>query len=344
MSQTLAWGILGTGNIARQFATGVKASRRGRLAAVGSRTSAAAMDFARQYAIDAAHGSYDELLADRNVDAIYLSLPNSMHHEWTTKALRAGKHVLCEKPISVYSREAEEMFDVAKQTGKLLIEAFMYRAHTQTIKAVEQIRAGAIGKVKLIRTSFCFRTVRIDGNIRFMPDLAGGSLMDVGCYCVNFSRMIAGQEPENIRATAHIHPTGVEDQLSGLMTFSSGITAEFTCGFGLQADNTAYVCGDEGYLSIPVPWKPVPGNGHFIIARGTPPRQDVPGSKTPATPPRQTIEADDDRDVYAVEADAFAACVLDGAPSFVTQQDSIGNMRTIEALRAAAGLVVGQGR
>src|SRR5688572_23018537 len=186
MNDRLAWGILGTGNIARQFATGVNASKRGRLVAVGSRDAAKAATFAAAHRIPTACGSYEELIRRPDADAVYNSLPNSLHHEWTIRALRAGKHVLCEKPFASNLAQAQEMFDVAKASGKLAVEAFMYRSHPQTRAALMFIAGGEIGEVKLIRASFCFRTSRIAGNIRFDPALAGGAVMDVGCYCVSF--------------------------------------------------------------------------------------------------------------------------------------------------------------
>ncbi len=337
MSECLGWGILGTGNIAEQFAAGISASRRGRIVAVGSRRKESATVFAGRFSIPAAYPSYDALLADPSVEAVYVSLPNTLHHEWTIKSLQAGKHVLCEKPIAVSTLQAREMFDLARQTGRVLVEAFMYCAHPQTIQALQQVRGGAIGRVKLIRTSFCYRTSRIAGNIRFDPRLAGGSLMDIGCYCVSFSHLVTGEEPDRIHAVARMHPTGIDEQISAILHYPSGAIAEFTCGMTVQADNTAYICGDEGYIAIPVPWKPVPNKGQFTIARATPPRQDLAAGK-PVAPPRRTIDISDSRDVYAVEADAFAACVHDGAPPFVTSEQTIGTMRTVEAIRREAGL------
>ncbi|MGH7213542.1 MAG: Gfo/Idh/MocA family protein, partial [Tepidisphaeraceae bacterium] len=166
MSTTLRWGILGTGNIARQFAAGVRTSSRGALAAVGSRARESADAFARTYEIPSSHAGYDALLRDASVDAVYNSLPNSMHHEWTIRALRAGKHVLCEKPFATNLAQSQEMFDVARTAGKVLVEAFMYRSHPLTLAVKRAVDDGAIGRLQLIRTSFCYRTSRIAGNIR----------------------------------------------------------------------------------------------------------------------------------------------------------------------------------
>lgn len=337
MGSKLRWGIMGTGNIARQFASGVGASRRGVLASVGSRTADAASAFAAAYGVEKAFGSYQAMLDDPSTDAIYLSLPNTMHHEWTLKSLASGKHVLCEKPLAVNAGEAQEMFDAARRAGKLLVEAFMYRAHPQTVRAVELIRSGEIGKLQLIRTSFCYRVRKLAGNIRFDASLAGGALMDVGCYCLSLSRHVAGEEPDQIHAVSRRHASGVDEQTSVILHFPSGVTAEFTVGMMAQADNTAHVCGDEGYLKIPVPWKPLPGKAEVIIGRSIPPRQDDP--TVPAVAPAPVVyPIDDERNVYCIEADAFAACVLDFAPAFVTESDTMGNMRALDSIRRQIGL------
>ncbi len=267
MSQGLRWGILGTGNIARQFSIGVADSKRSVLQAVGSRSKESARAFASAHQITTAHANYEELLADPNVDAVYNSLPNTLHHRWTIAALKAGKHVLCEKPFAVDSAEAREMFDVARQCRRVVVEAFMYRSHP-LIKAVQDtVNRGVIGEVKLIRTSFCYRTTKIAGNVRFDPKLAGGALMDVGCYCINFSRLFAGCEPVKVHGQAHFHPSGVDELTTATLGFSNGILATFACGMSAHADNTATICGTEGYIEIPVPWKPPAPECTFIIAR-----------------------------------------------------------------------------
>jgi D-xylose 1-dehydrogenase (NADP+, D-xylono-1,5-lactone-forming) len=340
MSRTdnpLRWGIVGTGNIARQFAEGVAASRRGLIVAVASRSADAARTFAQTYHIPRSHAGYDAILNDREVDAIYLSLPNSMHHEWTIRCLRAGKHVLCEKPLATSADQAMEMFDVAKQTGKLLVEAFMYRAHPQTAKLVDIVQGGDIGNLKLIRTSFCFRVRSWQNNIRFKPELAGGALMDVGCYCVSLSRLLAGSQPTDVRAVATLHETGVDEQTTVSMKFPNGITAEFTCGMMLQTDNSALICGDEGYLVAGWPWKPAPPKSTIELRRSIPPRQDNPAVK-PTLPPTQMIDVSNDQPLYAIEADAFARAVAGEVAPFVSETESIDNARTLHDIRRQIGL------
>jgi predicted dehydrogenase len=343
VTRPLRWGILGTGNIANQFATGVLTARRSVLAGVGLRRPESAQAFAATHRIPIAYGSYEALLGDDGVDAIYNSLPNNLHHEWTIKALAAGKHVLCEKPFAVNLREAEEMFAAARQHGRILTEAFMYRTHPLIKEVARVVQSGAIGRLRHIRTSFCYRTTRIHGNIRFDPALAGGALMDVGCYCLNFARLFAGAEPIGVTCAGNVHETGVDDHTAGLLTFPGGLLATFACAMTVQADNTATLCGDEGFIEIPIPWKPPADNAVYTIAHSTPPRQDLTGPRPPsmtgAAPPRETRTVSTGGvGLYGVEADDFAATVLDGTPATVPPADTIGNMRLLDQIRAQVGL------
>ncbi|MFW6061015.1 MAG: Gfo/Idh/MocA family protein [Phycisphaeraceae bacterium] len=328
----LRWGILGTGNIAHQFANGVAGARRGRVVAVGSRAGASAEAFAREFDLPRAHGSYEALLADGDVDAVYISLPNSMHCDWTIRALEAGKHVLCEKPIAASAAEAERMFDAAQRHGRVLVEALMYRSHPLTQAVMQHIHDGAIGQLKLIRASFCFRTTRTNAgeNIRFDANLAGGALMDIGCYCLSLARLVAGEAPVEAQGMTHLHDSGVDDYAVGTLRFGSGLLATFACGMTVQANNTAFVCGDEGYIEIPVPWKPPQTGARYTIGTMTPPRQDSAGQ---GMPPRREHTVDAPLPLYGLEADDFAATVLDGAPPVVTAEESIDNMRLLDALR-----------
>jgi D-xylose 1-dehydrogenase (NADP+, D-xylono-1,5-lactone-forming) len=333
MSDTLRWGIVGTGNIARQFAEAMPSARRGKLVAVASRSRESAGQFAAKHNITHALAGYESLLRRDDVDAIYLSLPNSMHHEWTIRFLDAGKHVLCEKPLAATSREARDMFDAARRNRRTLIEAFMYRAHPQTQRLMDLVAGGAIGEMKLIRTSFCFRVRNWQGNIRFDPHLQGGALMDVGCYCINLSRLLAGAAPTKIASVSRMHESGVDEQTTVAMRFGERLTAEFTCGMMLQTDNSALICGDEGYLVAGWPWKPQPPRTSMHIRRSIPPRQDNPPA-VPQLPPAQEIVVENAVPLYALEADAFADCVFDGVAPFMSEQESIDNAGTIEQIRS----------
>jgi predicted dehydrogenase len=338
MSRTLRWGVMGTGNIARQFCADVRSAKRCMIQAAGSRKLETARTFAAAHEIPVAVGSYADLIGRDDIDAIYLSLPNSMHHEWTIKSLRAGKHVLCEKPLAVDVAQAEEMFDVAERSGRVLVEAFMYRSHPQTKAVIDAVQRGVIGELKTIRTSFCYRTTRVDNNIRFQPELHGGALMDIGCYCINFSQLFARQEPSQVSAFARFHSSGVDEIVVGTMRFPSGVMATMNCGMSLQADNTAALSGSEGYIEIPVPWKPPQQNAQWHLAYSAPPLMDKVRGRHPGTvPPRETFSVNSSAGPYALEADDFAASVLDGAPPLIAREDSLGTMRTLVAFRSAIG-------
>ena len=271
-------------------------------------------------------------MKDPQIDAVYNALPNSLHHEWTIKSLRAGKHVLCEKPIAMSAAQTEEMFDVARQSGKILAEAFMYRSHPLTHAVLKAISNGAIGELRLIRTSFCFRTTKIAGNIRFSPELGGGGLMDVGCYCINFSRLFAGEEPSAMTVAARLHSCGVDELAVGTMQFPAGVLASFTCGMTTQSDNTAYLCGSDGFIEVPIPWKP-PKESTYVIARGIPPKMDRPAKPSSWPPPRDVVKITVNDELYGLEADDFAAAIFDGKPPAVSHADSLGNMRVLDELR-----------
>ncbi len=334
MSDRLRWGIIGTGNIANQFATGVTESSRGKLQAVGSRDIERSLTFAQKHNIPDAVGSYEAVLDNRDVDAVYISLPNSMHCEWTLKAVDAGKHVLCEKPLAMNADEAKRMHDAAQKAGVVLIEAFMYRCHP-LLSAVQQVVAdNRIGTIQMLRMSFCFRIANPEGNVRFSTELGGGALMDVGCYCVNFARTIAQAEPIATNVISKIHTTGVDEITTASLQFDN-MMAQFVCGMSLQTDNTAYICGTEGYIALPIPWKPPVDGAQYIIKTMTPPKTD-PKAFQPQVPEVHSVDAP--CHLYGMEADAFAAAVQDGAPPFVSADDSLGNMKVLDNLRQQIGL------
>ncbi|MBA18768.1 MAG: oxidoreductase, partial [Verrucomicrobiales bacterium] len=202
MSKKIKWGILGTGMIAKKFAKDLKETDLGELHATGSRSQETANLFASEYG-GKVFCSYDSLINDSEIDAIYNPLPNGLHAEWSIKAMQAGKHVLCEKPMARNISEVEEMFKVSEYTGKVLIEGFMYRAHPGIQKLIETVRSGVLGKVKLIRSNFSFTREVMDSDARYKVEHAGGGLMDVGCYCVNLARAIMGDEPTETSCIAH---------------------------------------------------------------------------------------------------------------------------------------------
>jgi predicted dehydrogenase len=339
--EKLRFGIISTGNIAHQFATGVTAgATRSTCTAVASRSIDAAQAFANQYNIPTAHGSYDDLLADPNVDAVYNALPNLYHKEWTLKALAAGKHVLCEKPMGMDAVETQEMFDAAKAADRTLIEAFMYRTHPQTKAVLAKIREGAIGEVKLIRTTFCYRTEKIQGNTRFDQSLGGGAIMDIGCYCVDLARQITGEDPTTIHAVGKLHDStdggAIDVSASGVLSYPSGIVSTFSCAMDTQASNLAQVCGTTGYIEIPVPWKPGVAEPTWMLRTMTKPRQD--GVPDEVGEQLETFTTNAGKPLYALEADTFAEAILDGKPPFMTGEESIGNAKVLDELRRQVGV------
>lgn len=318
-SRTFRWGILGTGRIAAKFAGELPFSHTGRLVATASRARESATAFARIHGGDPVVG-YEELLCREDLDAIYLSLPNALHHEWTLAALDAGKHVLCEKPMALDTDEAREMFDRAGEKGLVLMEAFMYRAHPQTRRLFETVASGAIGEMRLLRANFTFSREASRDDARFQAGPGGGSLMDVGCYCVDFARTLSGEEPDRVECLAHHHGFGVDDYAAGLLGFPSGTLATFTCGMTVLSDQGAHIAGTEGRIEISRFWQAKEGFT-LISPRGT----------------AEIIEVPDDRPLYAVEADAFAEVVA-GGKNWNPPANTLGNLRVLERLREKAGL------
>jgi predicted dehydrogenase len=246
------WGIISTAHINRKVIPGAHASEKVEMIAVASRKQARADAYARAWGIERAYGSYVTLLADPEVEAVYISLPNSLHVEWSIKALEAGKHVLCEKPLDRRPDEVERAFEAAERAGRLLMEAFMYRHHPQTTRLVELVREGAIGDLRMIRSAFSY-SLYDAADIRLRPELDGGSLMDVGCYCVNGSRLLAG-EPDVLHGAAYVGPTGTDWAFAGTMRFPGDVLAQFDCATCMPDRDELEVIGSEGSLFLDDPW------------------------------------------------------------------------------------------
>ncbi|MDF1826121.1 MAG: Gfo/Idh/MocA family oxidoreductase [Verrucomicrobiales bacterium] len=324
----LRWGILGTGNIATQFAENLIQSGTGQLTAVASRSIESAGRFIDEWSEGptggtnrpSPFGDYASLLTDPDLDAIYIALPNTLHFQWTAAALEAGKHVLCEKPLALSAAEAKTLFASAEEKGRILIEGFMYRAHPQTQLILETIAAGEIGEIQLIQLNFCFNRPASRDDARFRADRGGGSLMDVGCYCIDFARSLAGKEPTSFHFTAHEHELGVDDFAAGSIAFRDGPLASFVCGMTVTTDQVSRIYGTRGWIEIPRFWKAQEG---FTLHRPnhSPEHRSVPGAD--GLPP-----------LYAIEADAFAA-VIAGAAHWNPPQNTIANLEIIEAMRGA---------
>src|SRR5665648_84974 len=215
VERKLRWGIMSTANIGRvAVIPAILSSKNGEVVAVASRDAQKAAEFATSLGISKSYGSYEALLDDETIEAVYIPLPNSLHYEWIIRAAKAGKHILCEKPLALNAAQYLEISAAVKEYNVLLLEAFMYRFHPRTEKMVELVQvAGALGSLRMIQSSFTFKLTLLD-NIRLRADLGGGALMDVGCFCVNISRTLAGEEPVAVQATAQWTTTGVDEQLA----------------------------------------------------------------------------------------------------------------------------------
>jgi len=328
--RSLRWGVLSTADIGRtKWIPGVRRAprRRGEVVAIASRDAAAAERAAEELAIPRAHASYKSLLADPDVDAVYIPLPNHLHLEWTLAAAKAGKHVLVEKPIALSSKDAETMVRAAADAGVLLMEAFMYRVHPSWVAVRELVAAGRIGRLQSVQSWFSYYNDD-PRNIRNIADAGGGALMDIGCYSINLSRMLFGAEPERVEAAILRDPDQEIDVLtSALLVFPGGGTATFTCSTRSETDQRVHIYGTEGHISVGIPFNIPPDRGTHVFL--------THGGEPPVAPDveRFTFET---ADPYGVEADAFADAVLDGAPLPTEPEDAVANMRVIERVVEAA--------
>jgi xylose dehydrogenase (NAD/NADP) len=252
MADAVKWGILSTADINRQVIPGLRASAKADLVAVASRDQPRAEEYAQLWEIPRAYGTYEELLADPELEAVYIPLPNSLHVEWTIKALEAGKHVLCEKPLTRHPKQAKKAFDVAEGAGLILSEAFMYRHNPQTKRLKQLVDDGAIGELRLIRSVFSY-SLYDEQDIRLLTELEGGGLMDVGCYNVSGSRLLAG-EPEKVFGEAWFGPSGTDWVFAGTMRFPDNVIATFDCGTALPERDELEAIGSEGSLFLDDPW------------------------------------------------------------------------------------------
>jgi xylose dehydrogenase (NAD/NADP) len=317
----LRWGVLSTANIGRAAVIpAIRASANGVLAAVASRSDDRAAAFASEHDVPRHHGHYEALLDDPEVDAVYVPLPNSLHREWVVKAAAAGKHVLCEKPLALDEAQCREMAAAARDGGVRLMEAFMYRFHPRTRRVLARIEAGDVGEPRIIRSSFTFRLTRPD-NIRWAPDLGGGALMDVGCYCVNVSRTMACAEPVEVQATASWTERGVDSELVGVLRFANGLVAHFDCALTVERNERYEIAGTEGVIEVPRSFLPGTSDVPIHLHRGR--------SGT-------TTETVDGEDEYQAMVEHFADCVLLGRAFDYPAEEAALNLRVIEALYRSA--------
>ena len=313
---TVRWGFLSTAKINAKFLAGCAEAEGVEVVAVASRDPDRARTYATRWGIERAYGSYEALLDDPDIDAVYVSLPNALHLPWTERALEAGKHVLCEKPLGRDPAAVQRAFDLAADHDRILMEAFMYRHHPQTRRLSELVKEGAIGTLRLIRATFGFR-LENETDVRLSSGLEGGALMDVGCYCVSAARLLAG-EPVAVTAQQQLGGDGVDVQMAGTLRFAQGELALFDCGFVGAARDELEVVGDRTSLFLDDPW-------HC--------RTPVIERRSPSGVERIEVPA---ADSYRLQAENFSAAVAGRGRPLLGRADAVGQASAIEALYAAA--------
>jgi len=316
LASPLRLGLLSTARINRRILPATRESELVEVVAVASRDGRRGAAYAREHGIERAHEGYEALLADPEVDAVYVPLPNSLHVEWTQRALEAGKHVLCEKPLTDEPDDAEALFDLAEREGLVLVEGFMYRHNPQTRRVEELVRGGAIGRLQLVRTSFSFPVEGAE-NIRLDPGLDGGSLLDLGTYCVSGARLLAG-EPESVLGRQVIGPTGVDDLFTGSLVFPEGVHAVFDCGLRMPSRATLEAVGTEGLLFVDDPW--------LCRRPGIELRRGDRVERIPVEP----------ADSYRLELGDFARAVVGEGKPLLGREDALAQARVLSALRRSA--------
>ncbi|MDF2722758.1 MAG: oxidoreductase protein [Paenibacillus sp.] len=319
----LRWGILGCANINRSVVPGIQKSRLGEVTAIASRSADKAKEHAEKYGIPQAYGSYEALLADDSIDAVYIPLPNHLHKEWTIRAAEAGKHILCEKPFAIDAEEAEEMVAACEKHGVKLAEAFMYRHHPRYAKVKEIIASGEIGTIRGLRGTFTFNNSGNTTNFRNNVSMGGGSVYDIGVYPISAARLVLGQEPEAATAHAFFSPQhgGVDMMASGLLEFADGVALQFDCGMWAASRNTLEIVGTDGRIELPSAFVCPPDTAsvfHVITKSG------------------RREETQEIVNQYSLQADDLSASVLEGTPLAFASTDAILNMRVVDACLESA--------
>jgi predicted dehydrogenase len=333
--ERIRWGVLGTGKIARLLAGALGGSHTGRVVAIGSRDGKRAAAFAAEFDVPRAFGAYEDVIRDDDVDLVYVALPHPMHREWAVRGADAGKHLLCEKPMAVTHAHAERIVEAARRNDVFLLEAFAYRCHPQTQRLIELIREGAIGEVRMIDAVFGYDAGPDPENYLMDHGLAGGGLLDVGCYTTSMAHLISSvaagravSRAVEVVGAGHIGPTGVDHSTAATLTFEGGIVARVACSIQADLESWVRIYGSEGRITVPSPWLPGRiGTEAWIVLE----RRGMEA---------QAIGIPLEDDVYSVEAEAVSAMVRKGerSPSVMTWEDSLENMRTLDRWRAAIGL------
>ncbi len=324
MPDKVRLGILSTADIGRgRVIPALRHCRNLEVTTVASRSLEKAQAFAREMGIPNAYGSYDQLLADANIDAIYNPLPNSMHAEWSIKCAEAGKPCLCEKPLASDAAEAQTMVDAFASRNVLFAEAFMYRFHPQTQRVKQMVESGAVGELREMNASFSF-VIGNEGDIRLSKPLAGGSLMDIGCYCVNVIRLMTGEEPDDAKAIARVgQRSQVDEYLSGVLSFPSGTLGHFDCSFRLQLTHSYELRGTRGRILVEQGFVVPPDRETFIHYWHSDEYEEI------KIPPANS---------YTLMAEDFADALLNQRPPNFPPQDAVRNMEALDRLYASAGM------
>jgi xylose dehydrogenase (NAD/NADP) len=320
----LRWGILGCAQIAtNNIIPAIRESEYGEVAAIASRDESKAKQTAEALGIPRAYGSYEALLADSSIDAVYIPLPNHLHYEWTIRAAEAKKHILCEKPLSLNEREAVQMAEACEKNGVKLAEAFMYRYHPRYGRIKEIIRSGEIGELRGMQGMFTINTASADGNIRFRADMGGGSLYDVGCYLISAARLLLEKEPQAVTVRSLFSPEhdNVDMMASGLLEFDGGVNMTFQCGMWAEFRNALEIIGTDGRIEIPDAFLPWPGltPNYYITIKG-----------------KRRVETAPELNTYRLQVDQFARSIIHDESLSFPPQDSVSNMRVLDACMQSA--------
>jgi len=317
----IRWGLLSTAHINRRLIPALRGSRRGELVAIASRSLPAARAYADQWKIPLAFGSYEEMLSSGKIDAVYISLPNHLHAQWSIRALQAGLHVLCEKPLALSLSDVDAMTNASRENNRCLAEAFMYRHHPQTKIVAEWVSSGRLGKVVLIRAAFAF-ALQDSENVRMIPEFGGGSLWDIGCYPVSLAQLILGEAPEWVSAAQVLGPSGIDETFSGQMRYTHGALAQFTCSFHTPFFMAAEILGEKGRLELKKPFLGMDdGRRHLTYYSSD-------GESQVVSVPKQKL--------YLGEVEDMHAAILDGTPNLLTLEESRCHVQTILALYESA--------
>lgn len=339
-AKKVRWGILGAGAIAKAFVKGVSESASAVMQAIGSRSKDKADVFGSEYGIPNRHGSYEALISDPTVDAIYVCTPHPMHAQWAIKSLRAGKHVLVEKPFALNHAQAISIATAARENDRVAIEGFMYRSHPQTNKLYELVKSGIIGELRVIRAAFSFHAAFNPESRLFKNELGGGGILDVGCYPISMARLLAGAaiekpfaDPIEVRGSAHLGQTGVDEWAVGTLKFESGILAEISTGVSIAQDNALYLFGTEGKVVVPNPYVANRGasdQGLIVIH--------------PKNGQKYEVHTEALMTAFGYEVEAFTFSIqnrtsLGTSPSI---EDTLGNMQALDRWRESAGMIYEQ--